>query len=354
MQREAVRIETRDAPLQQPEGRLTWPPGERNLVHHVEAVARESPGRLDKVAAIKAESCDLLARQHVDVLEPDAFCQAEQSGVDYHLGEVGLDHAIGALVTALIGGRDDGGVRLTAAKTENDLGRVDAEHRIRSDLVDGGAGKEIGASRRADRPAREEIAVELAARLLELHADVAVLRLKAAFAHQGATYPGSCGSGMEHVAHHNRLVEVAARRGKIDRQVAITVAIEKSLEARGRAGHNLPFRLDPAIATAPAGIKRALDHIEGHWLVPRRRGWPAMRGGRRCCPTGQHTGQNQSSDQASTHSHVREGNQSEKVGTGKRRKLTSPQREVHASRNRWVRNGESRTFCRFTRRMALD
>jgi hypothetical protein len=178
--------------------------------------------------------------------------------------------------------------------------------------MDGSTRENIGAGRSTKRAAGEKFAVEFAARLLELDADLAVLRLEAAFPHQGSSHPGDGGPGVKHVAHLDRLVEVAARRSEVDRQVAITQRAHKSLEAGGRAGFDLPFSLDPAVATAPAGIRRALDHIERHrlrscWLGHR----PPIGRSRRCRATGQHAGQGNGSHQTSTRSHARK-NQREK------------------------------------------
>ncbi len=85
--------------------------------------------------------------------------------------------------------------------------------------------------------------MEFAPRLLELDADVAVLRLKAAFPHQGPSHSGNCGLGVKHAAHDDCLVEVAAGRGEVDRQVAIAQAIQKDFQARGRPGFDLAFGL---------------------------------------------------------------------------------------------------------------
>jgi hypothetical protein len=103
-----------------------------------------------------------------------------------------------------------------------------------------------------------------AAGLLELYTSRAVLRLEAAVVHQRAPYPRGGAPLAQHCAHGERLIEIAAGRGEIDRQIAIADLLQELFEAQRGAAVDLSFHRDPAIAAAPAGVGRALDDVEQH------------------------------------------------------------------------------------------
>jgi hypothetical protein len=130
--------------------------------------------------------------------------------------------------------------------------------------------------------------MELAARLLQPEADLAVLGFEAALLHQRSCNPGDSGPLAKHGAHRQRLIEIAAGRGKIHRQMAIACQPQKFLEAERRAGIDLPFDRNPAVAAAAARIRCAFGDIKYH---RRRRHLPRRR------PDSGGSGQRRSADQ---------------------------------------------------------
>jgi len=118
--------------------------------------------------------------------------------------------------------------------------------------------------------------MEFAAGLLQLEAGIAVLRLEAALLHHRSRNPGDNGPFAKHDAHRQRLIQIAAGRREVHRQIAIPDLPEKFPEAERRAGIDLPFDRDPAVAAAAARIGRALGDIEHH----RRRRRLPLRGPR--------------------------------------------------------------------------
>ena len=106
--------------------------------------------------------------------------------------------------------------------------------------------------------------MELAARLLQLEAGLAILGFEAALLHHRSSNPGDGGPFAKHGAHRQRLIEIAAGRGKIHRQMAIADEPQKFSKAERRAGIDLAFDRDPAVAAAAARIGRAFGDIEHH------------------------------------------------------------------------------------------
>jgi hypothetical protein len=106
--------------------------------------------------------------------------------------------------------------------------------------------------------------MQFAAGLLQLEAGIAVLRLEAALLHHRSRNPGDNRPFAKHDAHRQRLVQIAAGRREVHRQIAIPDLPEKFPEAERRARIDLPFDRDPAVAAAAARIGRALGDIEHH------------------------------------------------------------------------------------------
>ncbi len=278
---ELVGAETEQPPLRQAIGFIAVGLQGGDLADRAAADVFEDPRRLHPFAAVDAEADDLFAGQRVNVLELDGACEVEQSDIDAHPDDIACDHAVGALVPAY--GR--GGAHLRARNAEAaemhyHLRRMDRQHRIGGDLARGRTQHEIGARRVAHRAAGPEFAMEFAARLFQLEADVAVLRLEAALSHHRARHPRGDGFFTQHGAHRQRLVQIAAGRGEIDRQFAIPDFLEKFPEARRGAGIDLPFDRDPAIAAVAARVRRTLGDIERH-RRHRRRAGRRPRSGRR-------------------------------------------------------------------------
>ena len=186
---------------------------------------------------------------------------------------------IGTLVRASVGGRNHGRRRRAAGEGHHDPRVVHGERRIGRDLAGGCAEHQIGTCRAAQHAAGRELAMQFAAGLLQLEADVAVLRFEAAIGQHRSSHARHRGLLVKQRAHRHRLVEIAAGRIEIERHVAVAQLDEEFAEARGGAAVDLAFELDPAIAAAAAGIGRALDHIELH----RRRRRLGRRGPRPEC-----------------------------------------------------------------------
>jgi hypothetical protein len=139
---------------------------------------------------------------------------------------------------------------------------------------------EIGACGVALRAAGREVSGKLAAGSLQLQADLGRLRFETAIPDDRSRHPRCGGQFAQHVADKDALFEIAAGRREIQRQVPVfQMLLDECLGAAGGIAVDLALHRDPAVATAAAGVRRALGNVEHHrW----RRCGGRRRPGRRC------------------------------------------------------------------------
>jgi hypothetical protein len=187
------------------------------------------------VAPVDAEADDLLAGQGVNVLELHGACGAEQSDIDAHPDNIARNHAVGALVPAFSrGGAHLPGRRSEAAEMHHHFRRMDRQHRIGGNLARGRAQHQIGARRVARRTAGPEFAVQFAAGLLQLEADVLSCASKPHSLTTVRATRAVTGFSRSMAPIASAWSRLPAGRGEIDRQVAASDFLEEIPEARRR------------------------------------------------------------------------------------------------------------------------
>ena len=261
---ELIGVEADDPPLRDAPGFVGLIAFDHRLARHAAEVAFERPRRLDKIPAVDAEADDLLAGQHMHVFELDGARQFEQADVGAHLDDVAGKHPVGAFDAAHRRRRAHFRARGAAAEMHHHLWGMHRQQRVRRNLAGGRPQHEVWACRVAGRAAGPEIAAQFAPGLFELEAGLAILGLETAVLHHRARHPRHRTALPQHRTHRQRMVQIAARRMKIERQIAVAETREKLLEPRRGAGVYLPFDRDPAIAAAAASVRRTLDDVKRH------------------------------------------------------------------------------------------